>query len=106
MCLNPYCEITYFNKDKNLLFRNSDLKIPVWFKDGANPRYICYCNKVTEDQIIKAVVEQGARNIRDIVKITGAMKNSNCETNNPLGVCCSKEIQKVIDNTIKGYSLL
>lgn len=106
LCLNSHCEVSYFNKYGSLVLRNKDLKTPIGFKDSANPKYICYCNKVTEEQIVKAVVEQGARNIRDIIKITGAMKNSNCKINNPLGVCCSQEIQKVIDQTIKGYSHL
>jgi bacterioferritin-associated ferredoxin len=79
--------------------------MPIWFKKGSNPKLICYCNKVTEDQIIKAVVESGARTIKDIINITGAMKNSNCKINNPIGQCCSLEIQKVINNTIKTFDL-
>ncbi|HOV54308.1 MAG TPA: (2Fe-2S)-binding protein, partial [Fervidobacterium sp.] len=33
--------------------------------------------------------------------ITGAMKNSNCKENNPLGVCCHKIIQEAIDKGLK-----
>lgn len=39
---------------------------------------------------------------KDIIEITGAMKNSQCQKNNPLGKCCHKIIQEAID---KGLSM-
>lgn len=49
--------------------------------------YVCYCNKVTEEDIKKAV-ENGAETIQEVIKNTGAMVNANCKVNNPKGVCC------------------
>jgi bacterioferritin-associated ferredoxin len=60
-----------------------------------------YSNRVTEEQIINAVINHNAKTVKDIVNITGAMKNSNCKFNNPLGKCCSLNIQKVINNALK-----
>ena len=74
---------------------------PIWFKKDANPKYICYCNKVTEEQIIDAVLNHNAKSVKDIIKVTGAMKNAKCEINNPLGKCCSPYIKEVIDKTIE-----
>lgn len=59
-----------------------------------NKDYICYCNKVTEQDIINAI-ENGANTIEDVIKVTGAMKNSNCKVNNPKGTCCYSDILKV-----------
>ncbi|HGI3756894.1 TPA: (2Fe-2S)-binding protein, partial [Streptococcus agalactiae] len=52
-------------------------------------------------QVIEAVVKHGAKSVKEVNAITGAMKNSNCKENNPLGVCCHKIIQEAIDKGLK-----
>ena len=42
--------------------------------------YVCYCNKVTEQDIIEAI-KNGAKTIEEVIEVTGAMKNSNCKVN-------------------------
>jgi bacterioferritin-associated ferredoxin len=101
ICLNKDCDIVYFSADKKTLFFKADMNMPIWFKTDANPKYICYCSHVTEQQIIDAVKNSGAKNIKDIVKLTGAMKNCNCELNHPLGKCCGPVIQETIDKALK-----
>jgi len=59
--------------------------------------YICYCNKVKEADIMKAITEKGAKNVDDVIKITGAMQNSNCAVNNPKGICCYSDIVKTFN---------
>lgn len=100
ICLNEQCEVVYFNLSNNFILKKSDIKIPIWFKQDADPRYICYCNKVTEEQIIDAVLKHGAKNIKDIIRLTGAMKNGKCEINNPLGKCCSPYINQTINKAL------
>ncbi len=106
LCMNENCNISYFNKEVDIKFNKEDLISPIWFKSDANPKYICYCNQVTEEQIIDAVVNNGAKNIKDIIVLTGAMKNGKCEVNNPLGKCCSPIIQEAIKKglEVKGNS--
>ena len=58
--------------------------------------FVCYCNHVTEQDIIYAI-KAGAKNVQDVIDLTGAMKNSNCEVNNPKGVCCYTDIVYVFD---------
>lgn len=101
ICLNKDCDVVYFNLDKELVFKKDSLKMPIWFKKDANPKYICYCNKVTEQQIIDAIHYKNAKDMRDIITITGAMKNGECETKNPLGKCCGSVIQEIINRTLK-----
>lgn len=100
ICLNEECDVVYFNLNKDLVFKKIDMKFPIWYKKGADPKYICYCSKVTEQDIIDAVLNKGAKNIKDITKLTGAMKNAECEINNPLGKCCSPFIKEVIDKAM------
>ncbi|UUV19401.1 (2Fe-2S)-binding protein [Fusobacteria bacterium ZRK30] len=57
--------------------------------------YICYCDKVTKGDIVTAVFG-GAKTFKEVIQITGAMKNSNCEENNPKGVCCSADIIELL----------
>ena len=100
ICLNKDCDVVYYNLDGNVIFKKQDMKIPIWYKKDANPKYICYCNQVTEEQIINAVLNDGAKDIKDIVRLTGAMKNGKCEINNPLGKCCSPIIQETINKAL------
>lgn len=100
ICLNKDCDVVYYDTVANEIFKKKDIKIPIWYKKGANLKYICYCNQVTEEQIISAVLKDGAKDMKDIIKLTGAMKNGKCEINNPLGKCCSPFIQETIDKAL------
>ncbi len=100
ICLNKNCDVIYFNLHKELVLKKDSIKMPIWFKKDANPKYICYCNQVTEKQIIDGIINKDARNMEDIIRITGAMKNGKCETNNPLGKCCGSIIQEIINKTL------
>ena len=99
--MNEDCDVVYYNAENGIKFLKDQVKVPIWFKKDANPKYACYCSKVTEEQVIEAVVKNGAKTVQEVNVITGAMKNSNCEENNPLGVCCHKIIQEAIDKGLK-----
>ena len=98
------CEVTevYLLRCASSIALRVSVSVPIWFKKDANPKYACYCSKVTEEQVIEAVVKNGAKTVKEVNAITGAMKNSNCKENNPLGVCCHKIIEEAID---KGLAL-
>jgi bacterioferritin-associated ferredoxin len=102
LCMDEECGITYYNKEIGVKFDKQQVKIPIWYKKDANPKYACYCSKLTEEQIINAVINEGATNMQEVLKITGAMNNSECQKNNPLGKCCHPIIQEAID---KGLSM-
>lgn len=98
ICLAPDCEVVYFGHDT--VFRQKDVIVPVAYKAGTNPKFVCYCNRVTEEEIIRAVVDGGAKTIGDAARLTGAMKNGRCLTANPKGFCCHKDIEAVIRRAI------
>jgi bacterioferritin-associated ferredoxin len=97
ICLNEDCDVVYYNVDNGVKFLKNQIKVPIWFKKDANPKYACYCSKVTEEQVIEAVLKHGAKTVQEVNAITGAMKNSNCKENNPMGICCHKIIQEAIN---------
>lgn len=100
LCMNEDCDVIYYSLNNEKIFYGKEVKIPVWLKKDANPKYICYCNQVAEQQIINAVLNDGAKNMKDIIRLTGAMKNGKCEINNPLGKCCSPFIQEIINKAL------
>lgn len=100
VCMNENCNVVYYNLNHATTFFKDQVGVPVWFKKDANPKYACYCSKVTEEQVAEAVVVHGAKTVNEVNTITGAMKNPHCEENNPLGVCCHKALQKAIDKAL------
>ena len=102
LCMSEDCNVAYYRASDGKVFYKEEVRLPIWFKKDANPKYICYCNQVTEEEIISGVLNHGAKNMKDIIKLTGAMKNGKCETKNPLGKCCGPLIQEIINETLIG----
>ncbi len=102
LCMSEECDIAYYNSESTIKFNKQQVNVPIWFKKDANPKYVCYCSKVTEEQVINTVLKDGATNMKEVLNITGAMSNSQCQKNNPLGKCCHQIIQDAIN---KGLSM-
>lgn len=100
LCKSKDCDVVYYNPDKDMIFLKDQVKVSIWYKKDANPKYACYCSKTTEDEVIKAVIENGARTVEDVIRITGAMENDDCTRNNPRGYCCWNIIQEAIDKVL------
>lgn len=47
-----------------------------------NDEIVCYCNHVTKGQIVEAM-NNGARTLNDIRKMTGACTKGNCKDLSP-----------------------
>lgn len=60
-----------------------------------NQDLVCYCDNVTKGEII-AAMEQGAKTLSDIKKMTGACMTCRCAELNPSGKCCSRDIAMVM----------
>ncbi len=101
LCISEECDVVYYNSSSDSVFKKADVKVPIWFKKDADPKYVCYCNEVTEEQVIDAVVKDNTENMKDIVRLTGAMKNGQCELKNPSGKCCHAVVQSAIDKGIQ-----
>ena len=99
VCLTADCDVVYFSSSD--IFRQVDVLVPIAWKKVATPKYVCYCNQVTEDAVVRAVTESKARTVGDVAKATGAMKNGNCLVKNPKGTCCHKDIESVIHRMLE-----
>lgn len=97
ICMDENCDVVYYNTVSKNKFLKNQVTVPIWFKKDANPKYACYCSRVTEEQVKVAVIKYGAKTVKEVNEITGAMENANCKENNPLGVCCHNIIQGIIN---------
>jgi len=101
LCMTPSCEISYYSLNSDLFYNINDITVPLWYKKDSTTRYACYCSKVTKDNVIQAIRSHGAKSVKEVNQVTGAMKNSDCLHKNPLGECCHKIIQAIIDEEMK-----
>jgi hypothetical protein len=44
--------VVYYSVDSEKKFLKDHVRVPIWFKKDANPKYACYCSKVTEEQVM------------------------------------------------------
>ena len=87
-CVNPKCKVAYYS-DRKILNINR-LKYPLWYKTKSKNSPICYCSKLTRNDIRNAV-RDGTTTFQQVQKITGKNRTGYCRNENPLGKCC-KEI--------------
>jgi hypothetical protein len=70
--------------------------VPVFQKEPAGKRTVCYCFDVTEPDVRREIHETGnstaAERITDLVKA----ERCACEVRNPQGVCCLGNVTTVV----------
>lgn len=57
---------------------------------------ICYCSNITKQQIVTAL-ENGAKTLEDIRRMTGACTLGKCKELSPTQKCCSPRILEIIE---------
>ena len=97
ICMSENCNTVYFSINEHVIIEKNQVREAIWYKKDADPKYACYCNKVTFDQIKEAVRIIGDKNMSKVINYTGAMKSCHCEISNPLGICCHETIKQAID---------
>jgi bacterioferritin-associated ferredoxin len=65
------------------------------------PILICYCNKITDQEIIKTVQEEKLTTINEVKKHLRKNLISNCAELNPTGECCHKTFNETIRKALK-----
>lgn len=99
LCMNPECDVAYYNSES--VFEKSSLKVPLWYKKDANPKYACYCRKITQEEVTNTVMETDLTEAGDIMyHLRGGVK-SNCKINNPTGHCCHPVFNKLINKALE-----
>jgi hypothetical protein len=99
LCMNPRCEMAYYSADYGYLYLLRDIKAELDHKEETQEKYICYCQKITYDQVRAAVLDQGVRSTKAFFKNRPPVIVEKCLQVNPFGCSCLADIKKLIDET-------
>ena len=85
-CPTPSCPVVYFGEGE--AFDREELAVPVFQKERAGGRTVCYCFAVTEVDLEREIAETGRSTAAQ--RITNHVKAGRCacEIKNPQGSCC------------------
>ena len=90
-CGQASCAVVYFG-DVGDRFDTNELRVPVWHKEPAGARLLCYCFGETE-AIIRAELEQYGRTAAvDRIREHIAAQRCACDLRNPRGACCLGDV--------------
>lgn len=95
ICRTSDCSVIFYSNTKEYLA--DQVSVPVWYKTYSKEKILCYCSHVTQNDIRRAVTKMQTKNVKQIIKETGAMQNCDCIHKNPTGKCCLSEITNFID---------
>jgi len=102
LCMNPGCQVAYYTvNDPNDVLTKDKVKVPIWFKTDADPRYACYCNKITYKEAFQKVVETGLEKSDEIIMALRENKKCACTAMNPSGQCCTPLFTQAIEDGLK-----
>jgi hypothetical protein len=94
-CADPTCAVVYFDNDGRV-FNTADLRVPVWQKQAAGDRTICYCFGENEAAMAREISQTGwchaSLRVRDHI----AAGRCACEVQNPRGTCCLGDVMNAV----------
>ena len=93
-CSTASCPIVYFGGGE--AFSSSDVSAPVFQKESAGSRTVCYCFQITETDLRKEIEETGASTASAHVTAHVKAGRCACEIKNPQGRCCLGNIALVV----------
>jgi copper chaperone CopZ len=96
ICMNPDCNIAYYNASNNSFIDKSELKRELWFKKGTKRKIICYCNNIDTEMIKNAVKNNYLETWEEITSYYRKKVIEKCEIINPVGICCREQFKKVV----------
>lgn len=100
LCMDPACRVSYFNRKGKPVFKVEDLKVPIWYKKGAEKQIACYCNNITFDQV-REQAKAGKKIWKEIVGAYRKKPVCNCALLNPMGNCCTSVFYGIVNEELK-----
>ena len=90
-CPDPACDVVYF-ADDGRTYSKADLRVPVWQKEPAGARLVCYCFGENEADIRTEIELNGRSNAVERVRAHIKGGRCACEVRNPRGTCCLGDV--------------
>jgi hypothetical protein len=90
-CADAECDVVYF-ADDGTTYSKSDIRVPVWQKEPAGARMLCYCFGENEGDIRVEIATTGKSDAVERVKAHIKASRCACEVRNPRGTCCLGDV--------------
>ena len=101
LCLNPACDTGYYCIGKDVVIGKEGFKRPLGFKEGADPKIICYCANLKEQEIVDAVVETGLSEMKEVILHLKGRFEKVCKHTSPTGHCCTRNFKATIEKGLQ-----
>jgi bacterioferritin-associated ferredoxin len=95
LCETPGCDVVYFTESHSRILKTKEVKTRVAFKCDSEPKPLCYCKQVTEEDVLRVIAE-GANTFEEVKEATGIGGGGFCKITNPAGRCCSRNYKPFI----------
>lgn len=95
-CPNARCQVVYFDPAAAVVFRETDVIVPVHAKHPDNDAVpVCYCFGYTEKSIRDQIEQTGASTATRSITAEVKAGRCACEVKNPRGSCCLGDVARV-----------
>jgi len=85
-CPTPACSVVYFGIEE--VFHREEIVVPVFQKEPAGERTVCYCFAVTEADLRRELEQTGHSTATAEISEHVRADRCACELKNPQGSCC------------------
>ncbi|PID28583.1 MAG: hypothetical protein CSB55_04430 [Candidatus Cloacimonadota bacterium] len=101
LCLTEGCDVAYYHPEEEKVYRNpDDVKIPIWYKAASGEVFACYGNKITEEEVIKAVVENPLYSREKIIEFMNKKEDCGCSKISPDGEDCKEQFDVILEGAV------
>lgn len=90
------CDVVYFD-DTGRTFVAGDIRVPVWQKQAAGTRMICYCFAEGELSIRHEIERDGQSHAVQRVRAHIEAQRCACDVRNPRGACCLGDLIAAVE---------
>jgi hypothetical protein len=102
-CADPECDIVYF-ADDGTTSSKTDIRVPVWQKEPAGARMVCYCFGENERDIRAEIAINGKSDALERVKAHIKARRCACELRNPRGTCCLGDVGAAVKRVSESFA--
>jgi CopZ-like zinc binding protein len=97
-CPSATCDVVYFAPSS--IFRRQDVVVPIFQKEPAGARTVCYCFAITESDLRREIDQSGTPTAAE--RITALVKADRCacEVKNPQGTCCLGNVTTIVKSLL------
>jgi hypothetical protein len=102
-CPGSDCDTVYFS-DAGQRFRIVDVSVPVWQKERAGERVVCYCFGENESDMRVELETVGRIAAVERVRRHIAERRCACDVRNPRGACCLGDLMAAVGRVTEAAS--